>query len=116
LSRNPDTVLGPDAAVVVSGRLPPSEAQIGFLELAPDLAVEIVSPTDRWTTVSGKVDAYLAAGVRVVWVIEPDARAVRVYSAEGAEQRLHADRGDVLRAEALMPGFSLALAELFDLP
>src|SRR5207302_6128562 len=39
LSRNPDTVLGPDAAVVVSGRLPPSEAQIGFLELAPDLAV-----------------------------------------------------------------------------
>jgi Uma2 family endonuclease len=116
LSRNPDTVLGPDAAVVASGRLPPSEAQIGFLELAPDLAVEIVSPTDRWTTVSGKVDAYLAAGVRVVWVIEPDARAVRVYSTEGAEQRLHADRGDVLRAEALMPGFSLALAELFDLP
>jgi len=116
LSRNPDTVLGPDAAVVSRGRLPAAEAQMGFLELAPDLAVEIVSPTDRWTTVSGKVDAYLAAGVRVVWVIEPGPRAVRVYSAEGAEQRLQADRGDMLRAEAVLPGFSLALAELFELP
>jgi Uma2 family endonuclease len=115
LSRNPDTVLGPDAAVVRSERLPPPEAQVGFLELAPDLAVEIVSPTDRWTTVSGKVDAYLAAGVRLVWVIEPGPRAVRVYSAEGPEQRLRADRGDVLRAEAVMPGLALALAELFDL-
>src|SRR6266851_4026194 len=71
LSRNPDTVLGPDAAVVRSERLPRPEAQVGFLELAPDLAVEIVSPTDRRTTVSGKVDAYLAAGVRLVWVMEP---------------------------------------------
>jgi Uma2 family endonuclease len=115
LSRNPDTVLGPDAAVVRSERLPPPEAQVGFLELAPDLAVEIVSPTDRWTTVSGKVDAYLAAGVRLVWVIEPGPRAVRVYSAEGPEQRLRADRGDVLRAEAVMPGLALPLAELFDL-
>jgi len=115
LTRDPDTVLGPDAAVVRTDRLPRPEAQVGFLELAPDLAVEIVSPTDRWTTVSGKVDAYLAAGVRLVWVIEPGPRAVRMYSAEGTEQRLRADRGDVLRAEAVLPGFSLALAELFDL-
>src|ERR1700716_4109428 len=50
LSRNPDTVLGPDAAVVQADRLPPPDAQVGFLELAPDLAVEIVSPTARWTT------------------------------------------------------------------
>src|SRR6266568_5790429 len=114
LSRNPDTVLSPDAAVVRADRLPPPDAQIGFLELAPDLAVEIVSPTDRWTTVSGKVDAYLLAGVRLVWIIEPGPRAVRVYSAEGPEQRLHADRGDILRAAALLPGFALPLAELFD--
>jgi Uma2 family endonuclease len=74
LGRNPDTVLGPDAAVVRRDQLPPSRAQLGFLELAPDLVVEIVSPTDRWTTVSDKVDAYLLAGVHVVWVIEPTAR------------------------------------------
>jgi Uma2 family endonuclease len=115
LSRDPDTVLGPDAAVLRADRLPPPAAQIGFLELAPDLAVEIVSPTDRWTTVSGKVDAYLAAGVRLVWVVEPGPRAVRVYSPEGPEQRLLASRGDVLQAGAVLPGFSLALVELFDL-
>jgi Uma2 family endonuclease len=115
LRHDPDTVLGPDAAVVRTDRLPPPEAQIGFLELAPDLAVEIISPTDRWTTVSGKVDAYVAAGVKLVWVVEPGPRAVRVYSNEGPEQRLQANRGDVLRAEAVMPGFSVPLAELFDL-
>jgi Uma2 family endonuclease len=113
LSRNPDTVLSPDAAFVRSDRLPPANAQSGFLELAPDLAVEIVSPTDRWTTVTAKVDAYLAAGVRAVWVVEPGPRAVRVYSAEGAEQRLRADRDDVLQAEAILPGFRLPLVELF---
>jgi Uma2 family endonuclease len=114
LNRDPDTVLGPDAAVVRTDRLPAAQAQAGFLELAPDLVVEIVSPTDRWATVSGKVDAYLAAGVGVVWVIEPGPRAVRVYSAESAEQRLHADRGDVLRPETVLPGFALPLSELFD--
>lgn len=114
LSRDPDTVLGPDAAVVRTDRLPASQLQVGFLELAPDLAVEIVSPTDRWTTVSGKVDAYLAAGVRMVWVVEPSPRAIRVYSSKCAEQRLQADRDDVLRAEAILPGFVMALAELFD--
>ena len=115
LSQDPDTVLGPDAAVVRSARLPGPEAQVGFLELAPDLAVEIVSPTDRWTTVNSKVDAYLSAGVRLVWVVEPGPRAVRVYSAEGPEQGLRADRGDVLQAESVLPGFALPLAELFDL-
>lgn len=114
LGRNPDTVLGPDAAVVRSDRLPLPQAQIGFLELAPDLAIEIVSPTDRWTTVSGKVEAYLAAGVQVVWIIEPGPRAVRVYSSEGAEQRLQADRADVLQAESVLPGFRLRLSELFE--
>ena len=114
LSRDPDTVLGPDAAIVSRDRLPAGQAQLGFLELAPDLAVEIVSPSDRWFTVSGKVDAYLVAGVQVVWVIEPAARAARVYTPEGPERRLHAASGDVLQAESVLPGFRLALRELFD--
>jgi Uma2 family endonuclease len=113
LGRNPDTVLGPDAAVVRRDQLPPSQAQLGFLELAPDLVVEIVSPTDRWTTVSGKVDAYLAAGVHVVWVFEPAARAVRVYTGAGPEARLRAEAGDVLRTESVLPGFEILLTELF---
>ena len=113
LGRDPDTVLGPDAAVVRRDRLPPAEAQSGFLELAPDLVVEIVSPTDRWTTVSGTVDAYLAAGVRVVWVVEPGPRAVRIYARGGPEARLRASDADVLRAESVLPGFELPLVDLF---
>lgn len=114
LSRNPDTVLGPDAAVVCRDRLPNLAAQAGFLELAPDLAVEIVSPTDRWVTVAGKVDAYLTAGVRVIWVIEPSARAARVYTSQEPESRLRTELGDVLKAESVLPGFQLPLPELFD--
>lgn len=114
LARTPDTVLGPDAAVVMRDRLPPANQCRGYLELAPDLVVEIVSPTDRWTTVSGKIEAYLAAGVRLVWLIEPGARAVRVYTPSGAERRLRATAGDVLEAEPVLPGFRLPLADLFD--
>jgi Uma2 family endonuclease len=77
------------------------------------LVVEIVSPTDRWTTVSGKVDAYLAAGVRVVWVVEPAAHAVRVCTQDGTEARLRAEAGQVLRAESVLSGFELALNDLF---
>ena len=113
LARNPDTVLGPDAALVRPERLPSPELQSGYLELAPDLVVEVVSPNDRWTTVSDKVDSYLAAGVTLVWVVEPKARAVRVYTSEGAEQRLRADDNEVLRAEPVLPGFELSLSELF---
>lgn len=115
LSRDPDTVLGPDAAVVLADRLPPPEARTGYLELAPDLAVEIVSPSDRWSTVSGKVDAYLVAGTRLVWVIEPARRAVRIYSPHGAERRLRADARDVLEGEPVLIGFRLALTDLFAL-
>ncbi len=113
LGRNPDTVLGPDAAVVRPERLPARDVQSGYLELSPDLVVEIVSPSDRWTTVSDKVDSYLAAGVTLVWVVEPSARAVRIYTSEGAERRLRADHDDVLRAEPVLPGFALPLTELF---
>ena len=112
LGRNPDTVLGPDAAVVGRDQLRPRQAQLGFLELAPAIVVEIVPPSDGSTTVSGEVDAYLA-GVQVVWVFEPGARAVRVYTRAGPEARLRAESGDVLRTESVLPGFEILLTELF---
>jgi Uma2 family endonuclease len=112
LAHDPDTVLGPDAAVVRRDRLPPAERQTGYLELAPDLAIEIVSPTDRWTTLSDKVEAYLSAGVPLVWVFEPSRRAVRVYNPQG-ERRLRADRGEVIDGADVLAGLRVPLATLF---
>jgi len=109
LARDPDSVLGPDAAFVRRDRLPAEAEWDGYLELAPDLAVEVVSPHDRWSYVTDKVETYLAAGVALVWVLDPRRRAVRVYRADGSEQRLRAASGDSLDGEQILPGFRLPL-------
>src|SRR5205807_6317650 len=113
LTRDPDTVLARDAAVVLTHRLPAADKLDGYVELPPDLAVEIVPPNDRWSTVIGKVEAYLAAGTRLVWVVEPRRRAVRIYTPGGAAVRLQAAANDVLEGEPVLVGFRLALSDLF---
>src|SRR5438874_5926949 len=80
LARDPDVVLGPDVAFVRADRLPPPDQRERFLELAPDLAVEIVSPTDRPGDVRAKVPAYLRHGVQLLWIIiEPRRQQVIVH-------------------------------------
>ncbi len=66
LANDPPVVLSPDIAFVAEERLPPRSARRGFLELPPDLVVEIVSPSDRMSQVADKVDEYVRAGVRLV--------------------------------------------------
>ena len=78
LARDPDVVLGPDVAFVRADRLPPPDQRERFLELAPDLAVEIVSPTDRPADVRAKVQAYLRHGVQLLWVVAPGRQQVTV--------------------------------------
>ena len=75
---DPGKVRKPDVSFVRRDRLPSDAGSAAYLSIAPDLAVEIVSPNDRWSTVTGKVDAYLAAGVRLVWVIEPSRRGAGI--------------------------------------
>lgn len=101
----------PDAAFVRADRLPPIEEQQGFLRLAPDLAVEAVSPFDRATEVEAKVAMYLEAGVRLVWVIHPRSRRVTVYQPDREARLLR--EGDELDGGEVLPGFRLAVAELF---
>ena len=79
LRRAPDTVRAPDVAFVSSERLGTGEAPAGFLELAPDLAVEVVSPSDSAADVQGQVEDWLGAGTQLVWVVYPDTRSVTVY-------------------------------------
>src|SRR5687768_1104623 len=74
LDRAPDTVRGPDVSFVSLARLAPDRIPEQFVPGAPDLAVEILSPSSRWSEVEEKIADYLAAGARLVWVVDPEER------------------------------------------
>ncbi|PKB84045.1 MAG: hypothetical protein BZY88_00830 [SAR202 cluster bacterium Io17-Chloro-G9] len=111
LVRNPDTVRAPDASFVAMERLPAGDLPVGFLEVAPDLAVEVVSPGDTAREVEEKVEDWLRAGTRLVWVIYPATHSATVYRALGESEQLSEneslDGGDVL------PGFGCTVGDLF---
>jgi Uma2 family endonuclease len=110
LQREPDTVRAPDVAFVAWERIP-SASSIGFAELAPDLAVEVLSPSDRPGDVLTKVADWLTAGTALVWVIDPVRRVARVYRADGSEAIVNEQ--SALSGDELLPGFTLALGGLF---
>ncbi|MEW6364608.1 MAG: Uma2 family endonuclease [Acidobacteriota bacterium] len=108
--RGPDRVRGADIAFI-SKRRASARPEKGFLQVAPDLVVEIVSPTDRWQDVRQKVEEYFAIGVDRVWVVEPENRAVVVFRSAVEMQRL--GLADTLRGEGDLAGFAIPVADLF---
>jgi Uma2 family endonuclease len=111
LRRNPDTVRGPDASFVSSERLAAWEARGPFFEGAPDLAVEVLSPSNTRREIEEKVSEYLAAGGREVWVADPEARRITVHRPDEGPRDLGPD--DTLDGGDLLPGFDVPVAELF---
>ncbi len=111
LERNPDTVGAPDVAFVQASRRP-NPVPRGFAELAPDLAVEVLSPDDRPGEVLLKVGAWLRAGTQLVWVVDPARSSARVYRADGTTREL--TRDDSLDGELVVPGFTHPLAAFVD--
>ena len=109
LARNPDTVRAPDVAFISAARLPDPPPR-GFAELAPDLAVEVLSPDDRPGEVLAKVGDWLNAGARLVWVVDPARVIVRVYRADGSESIV--GETDALRGEDVLPGFEYQLGAI----
>jgi Uma2 family endonuclease len=107
--RAPDTVRGPDVAFWSYQRAP--EVPDGYYEVAPDLAVEVVSPSDTHTRVQEKVRHYLKHGARMVWVVDPELRIVTVY--RNATESRTLEETDSLSGEDVLPGFSVLVAELF---
>ncbi len=106
----------PDVMVYLGDRIQEYKLQypdhkLRPLELVPDLAVEVISPTDQYTDVNNKVRAYLQDGVRLVWVIDGQNRNAVVYAA-GAEPR-HLEEADVLTGGDVLPEFALPLRDLF---
>src|SRR2546427_6798177 len=109
LATDPDTVRAPDIAFVTRDRLPPPSTT-GYPALAPDLAVEVLSPGDRPGQVLAKVADWLSAGTRLVWVIDPERRLTRVYRDDGSELTVTADQ--VLDGGDAVPGFSCPLTAI----
>lgn len=111
LKRNPDTVRAPDASFVAKERIPAGGIPRTYWPFAPDLAVEVVSPNDRFDEVQDKVAEYFAAGTRLVWVVLPKTRTVLVYRSLHDVRSLGAN--DELSGEDVIPGFICRVAELF---
>ena len=112
LSQGPDTMRVPDVSVVLWEHVPESGMPERFWSIPPDLAVEIVSQSDRASDVHDKVYQYLASGTQRVWVLWPTTRSVSVFGRGGALGELGAeeelDGGDVL------PGFRVRVGDLFN--
>jgi Uma2 family endonuclease len=108
---HPERIRKPDLCFVRRDRLNAPQIAAGFLTIAPDLAVEIVSPNDEAEGLELKLLDYLDAGIPLIWVIYPIARTAVVYRAGGTASRLRAH--DELQGEDVIPGFSCRLDALF---
>ena len=104
----------PDIAFVKMVRIPPEGEPTGKWLIAPDLAVEIISPTDAVDDTTRKIREYFSAGVRQVWQISAEFRTVMVYRSPTDIKLLTEE--DTLTCDELLPGFALPLRDIFTLP
>jgi Uma2 family endonuclease len=111
LSRDPDTLRGPDVSFVRSERFEANEARRSYIRGGPDLAVEILSPSNRPGEMRARVAEYLAAGTRLVWVVDPERETVTTYRSLFEPRRV--GRDGTLDGEDVLPGLSISAAELF---
>ena len=98
----------PDVVHSGRGRLPNEELPSGDLRLSPDLVVEVVSPNDTVYELDTKIEEYLAAGVRLVWVINPEARIAVIHRLDGSMAKVR--EGQELSGEDVVPGFRCLLS------
>ena len=107
---NPDTVRAADVAFISTERMAQVKSK-SYLDVAPELVVEVMSPDDAWSDLMEKLDEYFTCGVKIVWVADPRTRQVFVYrsvtSVERFTEKDHLSGGDAL------PGFDVPVVELF---
>jgi Uma2 family endonuclease len=108
---HPNKVRKPDLSFVRAARFTPELLNTGYLPIAPDLAVEVLSPGDLAYEVNEKIEEYLGAGIALIWVVDPENRVVDVYRHNGEHQRLH--ESDELLGEDVLPEFRCRVADLF---
>lgn len=110
IGHDPDTVRAPDVGFIRAERVPRVRTR-GFFQGPPDLAVEVLSPTDRAGELLAKVQDWLAAGCRAVWVVDPTSQTISVY--RGSRETTLLTVADELTDDAILPGFRLPVADVF---
>lgn len=110
--RHPNLMRIPDVSFVSWDRLPEEGLSEGYARFAPDLAVEVVSPHDRAIEVREKVNEYLEAGTKAVWVSWPELRSVSAYKSGSVTRELGPE--DALEGGDVLPGFRTKVSELFE--
>ncbi len=112
VAQDPDTVRAPDFAYVSTERLPGGKVPDGYFPGAPDLAVEVLSPSESASQIGRKIREYFAAGARAVWVADPESRTLRAYS-DPTESKTYTIDDELLGGDVL-PGFRCRVGEFFD--
>jgi Uma2 family endonuclease len=108
---HPNRVRYPDGSFIARGRLPDDRPPPGHVRIAPDLVAEVVSPNDTACDVDQKIEEYLQAGARLIWVVYPGTRRVMVFRGAGTVSRLAETQE--LGGEDVLPGFACRVADLF---
>lgn len=111
LQQNPDTVRAPDVAFVTHERAAQQKRKTGYFQGAPDLAVEVISPSEILDDVENKLIDYLEAGTKVVWLVYPRTQTITIYRSLTDVRILTIN--DDLDCSDLLPGFSVPVAEIF---
>lgn len=109
LEVGPDTVRAPDVAWIAPGRVP--EGTVGYPNLAPDLAVEVKSPSNSYPAFRRKAEMWISFGVRQVWNADPEHTTVTIYRADADPVTLQED--DTIDGGDLLPGFTAPVLSLF---
>jgi Uma2 family endonuclease len=109
IESNPDTVRAPDVAYLSTARLG-AVGRRGYAPVAPDLAAEVLSPDDRAGEVLSKVGAWLSAGTRLVWVVDPEREEVRAYQPDGSVRVVGGDES--IDGADVLPGFTCSVREI----
>ncbi len=110
ISRNPDTVRAPDLAFITKQRIDEVGPVAGYWPGAPDLAVEVVSPSDSFSELEAKTLLWLSSGTQVVWVVDPRQKHVTVYRGPGEIEVLE---GEAILQTRLLPGWKIRVGDLF---
>ena len=113
ISDSPDTVRAPDAAFISQRRLASLESTRGYLPLAPDLVVEVISPSDSFSAVEQKAQQWIEAGCLLVLVADPENVLLRAYTGDGQVRDFH--EGQTFAAKKACPGWKLDVNDAFDI-